>query len=135
MKIAHLNLEDHLFSIWGAYFDLTIATEPSIKENMAWPAVYQPAYLRSEVGIRLFTCSVKVTEVYTATDLSFLLLHMNYVSESGWLLDRFDETNIQKLMCFLFDLHLELWPEIPRGLLDQPGSFLDINFMLDQLWI
>lgn len=81
------------------------------------------------------TCLTKVMKVDATSCLSILLLYRYDIGKPRRVLDGFYETDIQELLYFLFDLHLELHPEVPWRLFHWLDSFLDIEFVRDKLLI
>lgn len=46
-----------------------------------------------------------------------------WIGNPGHVLDGLNKTNVYEFLNFFSDLHLELWLEVPRGLLDRSGFF------------
>lgn len=72
---------------------------------------------------------------YGVADLSILLLKRNNISKSGWVLDVLNETDIQKLLNLLFDMHLEFCLKFFEAYFTSLASSLTLSFMNDQLLI
>lgn len=72
----------------------------------------------------IHTCFVEVKKVDAASYLSILLFYRQDVLKPGRVLYGLYKTSIQKFLYLLFDLYLELWPEVSRPLFHWLGSFL-----------
>lgn len=59
----------------------------------------------------------EVVKVNTVMSLTILLLNRHNISHLIRLMYKLDKANIQELLNLLFDLHLELCPKVPQGLL------------------
>lgn len=94
-----------------------IATKPSLKGNLEGPAV---------------VCLYLVAGSLYNSGFVLPFLYRNYSSEqigarwTWW-------NQIPRVLYFLFDMHLDLWPKVPWDLLDRPRSFLNLKFTHDQL--
>lgn len=117
MEIAYWSSKGALRSITRVHHDLIVSTQAvhERKHRLAGCGVDQHVYVWQREFI-LRTCFVKVAKVNTTPDLSNFLLYWNNISQSGWMLNKLDEANIQELLDFFFDLYFKLWPEIPRCL-------------------
>lgn len=134
-EVPYESLEGDLFGIWEVHLDLTIAAETIHEGENGIPTVGSTSMFILSNRNSTFGHALFRSRKFIQQRLSILLLHRNYVSEPGRVPNGFDETNVQKFLEFLFDLHLELWLKVPMSLFGRPSSFFDVDFMCDQLWV